>query len=223
MRIAIAEDDVLMRQGIGAVLVSGGHQVVWEAANAEAVLPSVARDRPDVVITDVRMPPRHADDGLRAAVAVRARFPEVGILVLSQYMGNDYARALLAGAGRAGASGGSGGTGYLLKESVGRVSRFREAVEAIGRGEIVIDPRVVSRLLARDDPPVKRLTDREREVLAWVASGRTNAQIAHGLHLSAATVERTLSHVFDAFGLAEVDGNRRVLAVLEYLRQRPEP
>ena len=144
MRIAVAEDVVLMRQGIVAVLAGGGHEVVWQTGTASDVLSRFRQAEPDVLVTDVRMPPGHSDDGLRAALGVREEFPDAGILVLSQYVGNEYARRLLAGA-----HGNSGGTGYLLKESVGRISQFLCAVEEVGAGGVSIDPRVVTELFAR--------------------------------------------------------------------------
>lgn len=209
MRIGVAEDVVLMRQGIIAVLASGGHEVIWETGDASRIMPQCVYDLPDVLVTDVRMPPGNSDDGLRAALAVRERFPQLGVLVLSQYVGNEYAQKLLTE---------SGGTGYLLKESVGRVSQFLAAVEGVARGEVVIDPKVIAHMLAHDQSPVARLTGRQREVLSLMAQGRTNAQISEALYVSAATLERTISQIFSELGLAETEGNRRVLAVLEYLK-----
>ena len=183
MRIAVAEDVVLMRQGIVAVLAGGGHEVVWQTGTASDVLSRFRQAEPDVLVTDVRMPPGHSDDGLRAALGVREEFPDAGILVLSQYVGNEYARRLLAGA-----HGNSGGTGYLLKESVGRISQFLCAVEEVGAGGVSIDPRVVTELFARPAAsPLDELSPRHREVLELVAQGRTNAQIARELYVSRAT------------------------------------
>ena len=214
VRIAVAEDVVLMRQGIVAVLAGGGHEVVWQTGTASDVLSRFRQAEPDVLVTDVRMPPGHSDDGLRAALGVREEFPDAGILVLSQYVGNEYARRLLAGA-----HGNSGGTGYLLKESVGRISQFLCAVEEVGAGGVSIDPRVVTELFARPAAsPLDELSPRHREVLELVAQGRTNAQIARELYVSRATLERLVSQIFVSLGLSEQDGNRRVLAVLEYLR-----
>lgn len=213
MRIAVAEDVLLMRQGIVAILGAGGHEVIWEAADASEILPRCLETPPEVLVTDVRMPPGNSDDGLRAALAVRSRLPNVGILVLSQYVGNEYARKLLASAPDV-----LGGTGYLLKESVGRVSSFLESLDRVARGEVDIDPKVVAHLLERDRSPIARLTPRQREVLELLAQGRTNAQIAEALFISPATLERTISQIFTALGVSEAEGNRRVLAVLEYLR-----
>lgn len=214
MRLAVAEDDVLMRQGIVSALKSGGHEVIWEVGDADALARSLKRELPTMLVTDVRMPPNHGDDGLGAALTLRSTHPETSILVLSQYAGSDYARKLLQGAGNA-----RGGTGYLLKESVGRISQFLVAVDAVGRGEVVIDPRVVRHLTAQDNQPASRLTNREKEVLSLIAQGRTNAQIADEISVSPATLERTISNIFLTLDLAESDGNRRVLAVLEYLKQ----
>ncbi|MFT0848697.1 response regulator transcription factor [Actinomycetaceae bacterium L2_0104] len=213
MRIAVAEDVLLMRQGIISVLAAGGHDVVCEVGDATEILPRCIEESPRVLVTDVRMPPGNTDDGLRAALAVREQLPDIGILVLSQYVGNEYARRLLASTSDL-----TGGTGYLLKESVGRISRFLESVERVARGEIDIDPRVVSHLLEQDHSPIARLTPRQREVLSLLARGRTNAQIAEALYVSPATLERTISQIFAALDLSEIEGNRRVLAVLEYLR-----
>ena len=200
MRIAVAEDVVLMRQGIVAVLAGGGHEVVWQTGTASDVLSRFRQAEPDVLVTDVRMPPGHSDDGLRAALGVREEFPDAGILVLSQYVGNEYARR-------------------LLKESVGRISQFLSAVEEVGAGGVSIDPRVVTELFARPAAsPLDELSPRHREVLELVAQGRTNAQIARELYVSRATLERLVSQIFVSLGLSEQDGNRRVLAVLEYLR-----
>jgi len=166
------------------------------------------------VVYDLPESRRSERDGLRAALGVREEFPDAGILVLSQYVGNEYARRLLAGA-----HGNSGGTGYLLKESVGRISQFLSAVEEVGAGGVSIDPRVVTELFARPAAsPLDELSPRHREVLELVAQGRTNAQIARELYVSRATLERLVSQIFVSLGLSEQDGNRRVLAVLEYLR-----
>lgn len=215
MRIGVAEDDVLMRQGIVAVLTSGGHEVVWETGDAGDTVRHCLRHRPEMLVTDVRMPPSNSDDGLRAALVIREDQSDLPVVVLSQYSGNEYARRLLAGAAKSG-----GGTGYLLKESVGRVSQFLATVDAVGRGDVVVDPRVVTHLLAQERHPYTNLAGREREVLALLAHGRTNSQIAAELQFSSATLERTISHIFTTMGLNEVEGNRRVLAVLEYLRHR---
>lgn len=214
MRIGVAEDDILMRQGIVTVLGLGSHEVIWEVGDAGQLTRLLDREPPTMLVTDVRMSPRHGDDGLRAALRLRRERPTTSILVLSQYAGNDYARKLLQEAGQA-----QGGTGYLLKESVGRVSQFLAAVDAVGRGEVVVDPQVLRHLIAQENEPASRLTAREKEVLALIAQGRTNAQIADEISVSTATLERTITNIFLTLNLAEEDGNRRVLAVLEYLKQ----
>ena len=214
MKLIVADDSALFREGMVGLLERQGHEVLAQAATAPELLAAAARHAADVLVTDVRMPPGMGDDGLRAALGVREEFPDAGILVLSQYVGNEYARRLLAGA-----HGNSGGTGYLLKESVGRISQFLSAVEEVGAGGVSIDPRVVTELFARPAAsPLDELSPRHREVLELVAQGRTNAQIARELYVSRATLERLVSQIFVSLGLSEQDGNRRVLAVLEYLR-----
>ncbi|OUE20395.1 Transcriptional regulatory protein DegU [Clavibacter michiganensis] len=218
MRIAIAEDVPLLREGMAAILSRAGHEVIWTTGDADAVRAllsdATGRGVPDLLIVDVRMPPRNADDGLRAAVDLRVDRPGVGILVVSQHIGNAYARELLATA-----PGSSGGTGYLLKERIGDIAQFLDAVDVVAAGGTVIDDKVVAQLLAtptsrrRMDP----LTARESEVLALVAEGRTNHQIERRLHLSAPTVEKHVSSIFQKSGLTAESGNRRVLAVLRYL------
>ena len=219
MRIAIAEDVTLLREGITALLVQNGHTVLWAAADASELRARMSDpapdDTPDLMIVDVRMPPENADDGLRAAVDIRNRRPDIAIMILSQHLGNEYAKELLATAPDS-----SGGTGYLLKERVGRVSDFLEAIDTLGHGGVSIDPKVIAHLLATQpmSGPLHTLTERERDILALMAEGRTNEQINAHLHLSAATVERHIGSVFMKLDLSERSGNKRVLAVLEYLK-----
>lgn len=215
MRVAVAEDVALMREGIVAILERGGHEVPWQARDAVELWSRLRTDLPDVLVVDVRMPPRNADDGLQVALRLRAENPQVAILVLSQHLGNEYARRLLAGALDA-----EGGTGYLLKERIGHIGEFLAAVAAVGEGEIRIDPKVVAHLMREPRPSaIDFLSPREAEVLALIAEGRTNAQIALAMHLADSTVERHVTQIFSALGLQSHDGNRRVLAVLEYLKR----
>lgn len=219
MRIGIAEDVALLREGITSLLEQHGHTVLWSVSDANelrARMHTPADDQiPELLIVDVRMPPDNTDDGLRAAVDIRTNYPEVAILILSQHLGNEYAKELLAGAPEA-----SGGTGYLLKERVGRVTDFLTAIDTVGNGGVSIDPKVVAALL--DTGPARgtltTFTDREREVLAHMAEGHTNEQITRLLHLSAPTIERYISGIFVKLDLSEHPGNKRVLAVLEYLK-----
>lgn len=219
MKVAVAEDGALMREGIVAILERGGHEVPWCARDATELdarldADALAEALPDVLVVDVRMPPGHGDDGLRSACRLRSTHPDVGVLVLSQHLANAYARELLATA-----PDGRGGTGYLLKERVGRIEEFLDAVDEVGSGGVRLDPKVVAHLLREPEPPaLGRLAPRELQVLALIAEGRTNAQIAEQLHLGRATVERHVSAVFTTLGLDARDGNRRVLAVLEVVR-----
>ncbi|GAA4890339.1 MULTISPECIES: response regulator transcription factor [Actinomycetes] len=216
MRIGIAEDVALLRAGITSLLEQYGHTVLWSVSDANELRARMADDQtPELLVVDVRMPPDNTDDGLRAAIDIRRNNPEVAILVLSQHLGNEYAKELLAGAPEA-----SGGTGYLLKERVGRVTDFLTAIDTVGNGGVSIDPKVVAALL--DAGPgrgaLASLTDREREVLARMAEGHTNEQITKLLHLSAPTIERHISSIFTKLDLSDRRGNKRVLAVLEYLK-----
>lgn len=219
MRIGLAEDVTLLREGIAAILTATGHHILWSVADADELAARLDNDAdlPDLLIADVRMPPTDTDDGIRVAVDLRARHPEIGILILSQHLGNEYAKTLLSTAPDA-----EGGTGYLLKERVGRVADFLATIEVIGEGGISIDPKVVAHLLdpKASNGALEALSEREHTVLALMAEGRTNEQISRMLHLSAATVERHISTIFTALGLHSKAGNRRVLAVLEHLRGR---
>ena len=213
MRIVIADDAVLLREGAARLLEGAGHEVVAQAGDADDLLRKVRAHRPDVAIIDVRMPPDNSDDGLRAALAIRNELPEVGILLLSQYVEDRYLGRLLGG--------GAEGVGYLLKDRVAEVERLAEAVERVAAGGSVLDPEVVVQMLgrARDKGPLDALTERERDVLGLMAEGRTNRAIATELFLSERAVERHVTSIFGKLDLptGEQD-HRRVLAVLAYLR-----
>lgn len=219
MRIGIAEDVALLREGITSLLEQHGHTVLWSVSDANelrARMHTPADDQiPELLIVDVRMPPDNTDDGLRAAVDIRKSHPDIAIMILSQHLGNEYAKELLTGAPEA-----SGGTGYLLKERVGRVADFLSAIDTVSQGGVCIDPKVVAALLDSGHGlgAFATLTDREREVLAHMAEGHTNEQITRLLHLSAPTIERHISSIFTKLDLSEHPGNKRVLAVLEYLK-----
>lgn len=204
---------MLMREALQALLSRFGHAIVAMVPDAASVGAAVAEHRPDLLITDVRMPPDNTDDGLRAAVALRAADPRLPVLVLSQYVEQSYASKLLdSGNGRA--------VGYLLKDRVGAVERFAEAVEQVASGGTVIDPEVVRQLLRRHHDPVNRLSPREREVLEQMAEGRSNAAIARAQFVTEAAVNKHVSGIFTKLGLPPAaDDHRRVLAVLAYLRQ----
>lgn len=212
MRIVIAEDSVLLRAGLTRILIDAGMDVVASVGDADELLTTVARHQPDLAVVDVRMPPTHTDDGLRAALAVRARWPEVAILVLSQYVEETYATELLAGD--------TAGLGYLLKDRIADVSEFLGAVRRVGDGGTALDPEVVAQLLARSRQrdPLERLTPREAEVLALMAEGRTNPAIARELVISDKAVEKHVGNIFLKLDLPPAgDDHRRVLAVLRWL------
>ncbi|OHV31943.1 MULTISPECIES: LuxR C-terminal-related transcriptional regulator [Pseudofrankia] len=213
MRIVVADDAVLLREGLIRLLAEEGHQVVAAVGDAPALIEAVLRHRPDVSVVDVRMPPSHTDEGLRAAIDVRSRLPGSPVLVLSQYVETSYAADLLAD--------GSGGVGYLLKDRVGRVGEFLDALERVAGGATVLDPQVVVRLLdgRRGGRALASLTPRERELLALMAEGHSNTAIAQRLVLSASAVEKHIGNIFAKLGLPPDDAqHRRVLAVLAYLR-----
>ncbi|MFG3189890.1 response regulator transcription factor [Streptomyces omiyaensis] len=214
MRVVIAEDNALLREGLVLLLTSAGHEVAAVAASGPEVLPALLEHRPDVAVLDVRMPPGFRDEGLRAALAARAEIPGMPVLVLSQYVEETYAAELLGG--------GAGGVGYLLKDRVGRVDEFLDALERVAAGGTALDPEVVAELLAtRKDDPVDRLTPREREVLRLMAEGRDNATIATQLVVTERAVSKHIGNVFLKLGLPPSDsGHRRVLAVLAYLDKR---
>ncbi|MEV1008407.1 response regulator transcription factor [Streptomyces sp. NPDC049881] len=217
MRVVIAEDSVLLREGLTRLLADRGHEIAAGVGDGEALVAAVRRladagTPPDVVVADVRMPPTHTDEGVRAAVRLRAAFPDLGVLVLSQYVEEQYATELLAGSSR--------GVGYLLKDRVADVGEFAEAVERVARGGTALDPEVVAQLLGRSrkQDVLEALTPREREVLGLMAEGRTNSAVAAQLVVSHGAVEKHVSNIFAKLGLAQSDtDHRRVLAVLTYL------
>jgi DNA-binding NarL/FixJ family response regulator len=208
----IAEDSVLLRDGITRLLRDAGEEVVAGFGDADTLLAGLEATSPDLVILDVRMPPTFTDEGVRAALAIRARWPQVGILVLSQYVEERYASELIAGDVR--------GVGYLLKDRVADVREFLDSARAVGGGGTVLDPEVVSQLLARSrrQDPLDRLTPRERTVLGLMAAGRSNAAIAATLVVSAGAVEKHVSNIFTKLDLPPApEDHRRVLAVLRWL------
>jgi len=212
LRIVLAEDAALLREGLVGILERAGHDVVAAVGDADALLAYVERDRPDVVITDIRMPPGHSDEGLRAAASIRERHPGIAILVLSAYVADAYVPDLLDSAP-------GGGIGYLLKDRVGHVRDFLDSLDRVAGGGTVIDPDVVRGLLSRrrEDGPLGALTDREREVLALMAEGSTNGSIADTLVVSEAAVRKHVGNIFAKLALPEGQ-DRRVSAVLAYLR-----
>ncbi len=212
MRIVIAEDAVLLRAGLTRLLVDAGEEVVATVADGDALLEAVDRQRPDLAVVDVRMPPSFTDEGLRAAVEIRERWPEVAILVLSQYVEERYAADLLAG--------GTSGLGYLLKDRVADVRDFIEAARRVAEGGTALDPDVVAQLLARrrGRDTLERLTPRKREVLALMAEGRSNAAIGAALVISDGAVEKHIGNIVTKLDLPPSEaGHRRVLAVLRWL------
>jgi DNA-binding NarL/FixJ family response regulator len=210
----IAEDNALLREGLVLLLTSAGHEVVAVAATGPEILPALLEHRPDAAVLDVRMPPAFRDEGLRAALDARAELPGLPVLVLSQYVEESYAAELLAG--------GASGLGYLLKDRVGRVDEFLDALERVAAGGTALDPEVVTELLTRrKDSPLDSLTPREREVLALMAEGHDNATIAATLVVTERAVHKHIGNVFLKLGLPPSDsGHRRVLAVLAYLNNR---
>jgi DNA-binding NarL/FixJ family response regulator len=211
MRVVIAEDAAVLREGLARLLADRGHEVPAAVADAEGLRAAVAEHAPDVVIADIRMPPTHTDEGLRAAVDIRRDFPATGVLLFSQYIETRYTARLLESGAR--------GVGYLLKDRVGDVSEFVSALERVAAGGTALDPEVVSQLLRKPDPGVASLTPREREVLGLMAEGRSNSGIAGKLVLSEGAVEKHIAGIFGKLSLEpEAADNRRVLAVLRYLR-----
>jgi DNA-binding NarL/FixJ family response regulator len=213
LRVVIGEDDVLLREGIARLLVDAGLDVVAQAGDAEDLLRKGLAHRPDVAIVDIQMPPHHEDDGLRAALELRRRHSDTGILILSQFYEEDYAIELIGDQPE--------GVGYLLKERVGDVDAFVDAVERVAAGGSALDPEVVGRMLGRrkGDGPLEGLSARERDVLAAMAEGKSNRGIAEELVVTDAAVEKHITHIFHKLGLGPTPTeHRRVLAVLTYLR-----
>ncbi|MEU8973984.1 response regulator transcription factor [Streptomyces monashensis] len=212
MRVVIAEDNALLREGLVLLLGSAGHEVAAVVGSGPEILPALLAQRPDIAVLDVRMPPGFRDEGLRAALAARERLPGLPVLVLSQYVEESYAAELL--------SGGARGVGYLLKDRVGCVDEFLDALDRVARGGTALDPEVVTELMGRHaDSPLDALTPREREVLRLMAEGHDNTTIARTLVITERSVSKHIGNVFLKLGLPPSDsGHRRVLAVLAYLR-----
>ena len=213
MRVVVADDAALLREGLARLLEEAGFEVPGLASDADELYELVERSKPDVAIVDIRMPPTFTDEGLRAAKEIRSRWPDVGILVLSQHVRASYALELL--------SDGTDGVGYLLKERVSDVAELRAGVERVGRGDSVLDPLVVEQLVGRPrrgNAPLEHLTEREREVLALMAEGRSNRGIAERLCVTEHTVEKHVKSIFGTLRLPpSPDDHRRVLAVVTYL------
>ena len=213
LRVVVAEDQTLLREGIVRLLTENGIEVVGVAGDAVDLIRKVGAHRPDVVVTDVRMPPDHGDDGLRAALQIRAEHPEIGVLVLSQFLDERYALDLIGDNARS--------VGYLLKDRVGDVAAFVSAVRRVAGGGSALDPEVVARMLGRKRraDPLAELTPREREVLTLMAEGKSNPGIAETLHVTVAAVEKHVTRIFTKLDLSSEPGeHRRVLAVLRLLR-----
>ena len=215
MRVLIAEDSVLLREGLVRLVREAGFEVVGQAGDADDLLRKVKAHRPDVALVDVRMPPTNTDDGLQAALEIRRTLPDTSVLVLSEYVDKGYAQELLSNS--------AAGVGYLLKQRVLGLDRFVDAIRQVGRGGSVLDPEVVSQILrrdARDRTGLDELTERELATLALMAEGRSNQGIASDLFVTDRTVEKHIRSIFEKLELApEPDGHRRVQAVLRYVRQ----
>ncbi|RKN12872.1 response regulator transcription factor [Streptomyces radicis] len=213
MRVVIAEDSVLLREGVARLLEDEGHHVVAKAGDGEELLAEVARHTPDVAVVDVRMPPTHTDEGLRAALTIRERWPGMGVLVLSQYVEERYATELLTAD--------AGGIGYLLKDRVARVEEFMDALTRVAEGGSALDPVVVRQLFARSrrSDPLSRLTERESTILGLMAEGHTNESIARQIYVSNSAVEKHVASIFRKLELDAAEGaSRRILAVVRYLK-----
>ena len=214
MRVVLAEDSVLLREGVARLLRDAGFEVVGQASNADELLLKVRSYSPDVAIVDIRMPPTHTDEGLRAAQEIRTKYPGTGVLVLSQYAEPAYAMELLADSAE--------GVGYLLKDRISDVNEFCAAVKRVAEGGSALDPTVVSQLVGRRrrDDPVSELTTRETEVLELMAEGRSNQAIGERLFITPRAVEKHVTSIFGKLGLAAAaEDHRRVLAVLAYLNR----
>ncbi len=210
MRVVIGEDEALLREGLALVLQRGGIDVVASAAHADEVVAATTRTRPDLVLTDLRMPPTRTDDGLRAAQRIRAEQPGTAVVVLSHHVNGEYAAELLGERATA--------VGYLLKQRIADTASFCQELRRVAEGGVALDPEVVTAMLARSDDAVEQLSVRRREVLALIAQGRSNAGIARVLGISEKAVVAHTSGIYDALGLAlDVDDHRRVLAVVRYL------
>jgi DNA-binding NarL/FixJ family response regulator len=213
MRVVVADDSVLLREGVVRLLMENGFDVVAQAGDAEDLIRKVRAHKPDVAVVDIRMPPTNTDDGLRAALEIRAELPDTGVLVLSQYVEEGYALDLVGES--------AGGVGYLLKDRVADVERFVDSVRRVADGGSALDPEVVSQLVgrARRDDPLAELTPREREVLELMAEGRSNNAIAEHMVVTERAVEKHVTSIFGKLGLAPApEDHRRVLAVLTFLR-----
>lgn len=213
MRVVVADDSILLREGVVRVLEDDGFEVVGQAGDAEDLLRKVGAHHPDVAVVDIRMPPNLTDDGLRAAKKIRAEYPGTGVLVLSQYLEESYALDLVADSAE--------GVGYLLKDRVAEIDRFTESVRRVGSGGSALDPEVVSHLLGRRrrEDPLEVLTAREREVLGLMAEGRSNIAIAENLVVTERAVEKHVTSIFSKLDLAPTaEDHRRVLAVLTYVK-----
>jgi DNA-binding NarL/FixJ family response regulator len=213
MRAVIAEDSVLLREGISRLLTEAGIEIVGQAGDGEDLLRKARAHKPDVVVTDIRMPPTQTDEGLRAAQVIRGELPQTGVLVLSQYVEEGYVMELLGESAE--------GVGYLLKDRVADVDRFVEAVQRVAQGGSALDPEVVSHMLGRRrrDDPLDQLTPREREVLALMAEGYSNSAVAARLVVTERAVEKHVTNIFAKLGFtSEPDHHRRVLAVLAFVR-----
>jgi len=212
LRVVVADDSVLLREGLVRVLDEAGFVVVASYPDADQLLADLERHSPDLVVLDVRMPPTFRDEGVRAAIRARQLRPTVGILLLSQYVEVAYAQELL--------SSGTGGVGYLLKDRVASLDELKDAVERIAAGGTVLDPEVVAQLLGRRHDPLASLTPREREVMGLIAEGRTNAAIARDLVIGTGAVEKNVTSIFQKLGLDDSgDDHRRVLAVITWLQR----
>ena len=210
MRVVIGEDSVLLREGVARLLTDAGFEVVGQAGDAEDLIRKVRAHKPDVAVIDIRMPPTHVDEGLQAARSIREELPEVGILILSQYVEERYATALL--------SEGAEGVGYLLKDRVAEIERFTDAVRRVGEGGSALDPEVVAQMVGRREEPLAELSPREREVLELMAEGLSNRAIAERIFVSERAVERHVTSIFSKLGLSATgQEHRRVRAVLAYL------